>query len=202
MIVGNKQVQEVMRQYVQTVKASGVVTAPFMIFHGPDYVGKSSFALDLAQELVGPFGYSDILHIKDMSHVIGKKHTLKVEQGDDIEYDNGLKYEDLGAREIREWMAKTAANEYKVLILENIERMTVSAANAFLKYFEEPFAKTLIIATTRNKSEILETIISRALLVAFSYVSDEEVKTLLQREYPDTPEPKLHALVDLAAGRP
>lgn len=80
MIVGNKQVQEVMRQYVQTVKTSGVVTAPFVIFHGPDHVGKSSFALDLAQELVGPFGYSDILHIKDMSQVMGKKHALKVEQ--------------------------------------------------------------------------------------------------------------------------
>lgn len=99
-------------------------------------------------------------------------------------------------------MAKTAASEYKVLILENIERMTISAANAFLKYFEEPFAKTLIIATTRNKSEILDTIISRALLVSFTYVSDGDVKALLQREYPDTPEPKLHALVDLAAGRP
>lgn len=127
---------------------------------------------------------------------------MKVEQGDDIEIDGGQKYEDLGAREIREWMSKTAMGEYKVLILENIERMTTSAANAFLKYFEEPFPKTLIITTTRNKSEVMDTILSRALLIAFTYVSDEEVKQLLQREYPDTPEPKLRALVDLAAGRP
>ncbi len=91
------------------------------------------------------------MHIKDMSQIIGKKHALKVEQGDNIEYDNGQIYEDLGAREVREWMAKSAIGEFKVLILENIERMTVSASNAFLKYFEEPFPKTLIIATTRNK---------------------------------------------------
>lgn len=70
MILGNKHVQDVMRQYVQTVKATGKVTAPFIIFHGPDHVGKSSFAVDLAQDLVGPFGYGDILHIRDLSHVL------------------------------------------------------------------------------------------------------------------------------------
>lgn len=202
MIVGNKHVQDIMRQYIQNVKATGKVTTPFIVFHGPDHVWKSSFALDLAQDLVGPFGYSDILHIKDFSQIIGKKHTLKVEQWEDIEYDVGQKYEDLGAREIREWMAKTSAGEYKVLILENIERMTISAANAFLKYFEEPFPKTLIIATTRNKSEIMDTVISRGLLIAFTYVSDDEVKKLLIDAYPETSDSKLQALVDLAAGRP
>lgn len=202
MVVGNKHVQDVMREYIQNVKAAGVVSAPFIIFHGPDYIGKSTFALELAQDLVWPFGYGDILHIKDLSQVTWKKHTLKVEAGDDIELENGQKYEDLGAREIREWMSKTAMGEYKVLILENIERMTSSAANAFLKYFEEPFAKTLIIATTRNKSEMMETILSRALLIAFTYVSDAEVKALFQNAYPDTTEAKLNALVDLAAWRP
>ena len=194
--------QGLMHEYIQNIKASGIVSAPFMIFHGPDYIGKSSFAVEIAQDLVGPFGYGDILHIKDLSHVTGKKHTLKVEAGDDIELDGGHKYEDLGAREIREWMSKTAMGEYKVLILENIERMTTSAANAFLKYFEEPFPKTLIIATTRNKSEIMDTILSRALLIAFTYVSDDEVKILFQKSFPETVDAKLHALVDLAAGRP
>lgn len=99
-------------------------------------------------------------------------------------------------------MSKSAIGEYKVLILENIERMTTSAANAFLKYFEEPFPKTLIIATTRNKSEIMDTIISRALLIAFNYVSDEDVKKLFQETYTDITDAKLNALVDLAAGRP
>lgn len=201
MIVGNHTVQETMRGYIQTIKSAGVVSAPFIIFHGPDHVGKSSLAQEMAHELVGPFGYSDVLVIKDMSQVLGKRHTLKVEAGDNIEYDNQI-YEDLGAREIREWMSKTSASEYKVLILENIERMTVSAANAFLKYFEEPFAKTLILATTRNKSEIMDTILSRALLIAFNYVSDEEVSELLSNTYTDLTDAKLHALVDLAAGRP
>ena len=137
-----------------------------------------------------------------MSLALGKKHILKVEQGDDIEYDNGQIYEDLGAREIRDRMSKTALSEYKVLILENIERMNISAANAFLKYFEEPFPKTLIVATTRNKDEVLDTIISRALLIAFNYVKDEEVHQLLTHMFPDTPEAKVNALVDLAAGRP
>ena len=96
-------------------------------------------------------------------------------------------------------MAKSAAGEYKVVILENIERMTTSAANAFLKYFEEPFPKTLIIATTRNKTELLETIQSRALLIAFTYVPDKAVKKLLIKTYPDLDDTKAEALIDLAA---
>lgn len=119
MIVGNKNVQEIMHNYIQRVKSTGVVSAPFVLFHGPEHVGKSSLAVELAHELVGPFGHQDILHIKDLSHVLGKKHALKVEAGDDIEYDSQV-YQDLGAREIREWMSKSAIGEYKVLILENI----------------------------------------------------------------------------------
>ncbi len=202
MIVGNQSVQEMMHAFIEKIKSAKAVSAPFVIFHGPEHVGKSTLALELAQELVWPFGQSDILHIKDLSHVTGKKHTLKVEAGDDIELDNGSKYEDLGAREIREWMAKSAIGEYKVLILENIERMTASAANAFLKYFEEPYPRTLIIATTRNKGELLDTIVSRALLIAFNYVKDNEVDKLFEKKYPEIPETKRQALVDLAGWSP
>lgn len=202
MIVGNQSVQDMMHTLIQKIKETRVVSAPFVIFHGPEHIGKSSFALELAQELVGPFGYGDILHIKDLSQVIGKKHALKVEAGDDIEIDGSQTYEDLGAREIREWMAKTSVGEYKVLILENIERMTPSAANAFLKYFEEPYPRTLILATTRNRGELLDTIVSRALLIAFNYVKDDEVERLFQKKYPDMLPTKLHALVDLAGGSP
>ena len=41
-----------MRDYIQKVKSTGVVSAPFVLFHGPENVGKSHFALDIAQELV------------------------------------------------------------------------------------------------------------------------------------------------------
>lgn len=202
MIVGNRKVQKMMRQYIDSIRETGKITAPFLVFHGPDYIGKSTFAQELAQQLTGEFVYNDILFVRDLSQLTGKKHTLKIEAGDDITLENGQTYEDIGAREIREWMAKSSAGSYKVLILENIERMTPSAANAFLKYFEEPFPGTLIIATTKNKSELLDTIVSRALLIAFDYVSDEEVKELLQETYPDTTDARIQALVDLAAGRP
>ena len=48
----------------------------------------------------------------------------------------------------------------------------------------------------------MDTIASRALLIAFNYVLDEEVKNLFASSFPDVTDIKLNALVDLAAGRP
>ena len=79
MVIGNEEVQRILHEYIQNVQSTGVVSAPFVIFHGPDHIGKSTVARELADELVGVFGRNDILHIKDLSQVTGKKHALKVE---------------------------------------------------------------------------------------------------------------------------
>lgn len=63
----------------------------------------------------------------------------------------------------------------KVVLLENIERMTIGAANAFLKTCEEPLANRIIIATTSNPSALLDTIISRAVLVKFNPLLVEDL---------------------------
>jgi DNA polymerase-3 subunit delta' len=61
------------------------------------------------------------------------------------------------------------------VLLENIERMTPEATNAFLKSCEEPLARRIIIATTGNKTKILETILSRAIALPFVELSQEEM---------------------------
>ncbi|WP_448213002.1 AAA family ATPase [Colwellia sp. MEBiC06753] len=49
----------------------------------------------------------------------------------------------------------------KVVLLNNIERMTVAAANALLKTLEEPSVGNILILTTENIDLLLPTIISR-----------------------------------------
>jgi DNA polymerase-3 subunit delta' len=63
----------------------------------------------------------------------------------------------------------------KIVLLENIERMNRSSANAFLKNCEEPLKNKLIIATTSHPSSLLETIISRAIMIRFKEVNDDEI---------------------------
>ncbi len=56
--------------------------------------------------------------------------------------------------------------------------MNVSAANAFLKTCEEPLPHRIIIASTSNINQLLDTIISRAVVVKFQPVSYESLVQL------------------------
>jgi DNA polymerase-3 subunit delta' len=58
--------------------------------------------------------------------------------------------------------------EYKVAIVEAVDRLNVQAANAFLKTLEEPPAKCVFILLTTEPQRILETIISRCLRLNFA----------------------------------
>ena len=91
----------------------------------------------------------------------------------------------------------------KVVLIENIERIVPAAANAFLKTCEEPLAGRLIIATTSHRSQLLDTIISRALVVHFDEVSQEELLQFAGDQNMFSTYPELKELVcDMALGKP
>lgn len=66
----------------------------------------------------------------------------------------------------------------KVLIIDQAEKMTVSAANSLLKFIEEPDGQTYIFLLTENSEKILPTIRSRCQLVHFHAPS----KAVIQNE--------------------
>lgn len=55
--------------------------------------------------------------------------------------------------------------EYKVYILGNAQSMNLSAQNALLKVLEEPPAYAVFILTVTNKSAMLETVLSRSVVL-------------------------------------
>ena len=69
--------------------------------------------------------------------------------------------------------------------MENIGRMTIGAMNALLKTLEEPLPGRLIVATTTNKEQLLDTILSRAFIVSFQTSSLAEIEQYLQKWYPE-----------------
>ncbi|USN54348.1 MAG: hypothetical protein H6765_07395 [Candidatus Peribacteria bacterium] len=81
-------------------------------------------------------------------------------------------------------MALAPAGEYKVVFLENIERMNASAANAFLKTLEEPLPNRLLVATTANKESLLDTIISRAFVIEFGALTHQQIVQYIQDRHP------------------
>lgn len=60
---------------------------------------------------------------------------------------------------------------FQIFFIENISRMTTQAANACLKFFEEPWEWNIIILTNASESWILETILSRVQTLKISQFS-------------------------------
>lgn len=74
--------------------------------------------------------------------------------------------------QIRELHEKAAYKSYdgngQVFIISNADSMNVQAANAFLKFLEEPKDGVTIIMTGRSKNALLETVRSRVQVIEFS----------------------------------
>jgi DNA polymerase III delta prime subunit len=128
---------------------------------------------------LGQYFANDFLYIKDFSIQLKKQHNIKVEEDRKETYKtllNEFNYKDIGTREINLRLQQSSAGKNKILLIENIERMTISAINAFLKACEEPLPNRIIIATTTNKSQILDTVISRAITIDASQYNNAQNK--------------------------
>lgn len=179
----------------------------FLIISWPQHIGKSSIVIDLLKEKMGNYFITDTLQIKDFSEQLGKKHNLKLKTVITSETFKTLikdyNYQDIGIRDINNRLQQSAIGKYKVVFLENIERMIWEASNAFLKTCEEPLPKRLIIATTSNSTQLLETILSRALTIKFNGLLDKELSEWMENNTIFDTNPELKQLViNMAMGKP
>lgn len=89
-----------------------------------------------------------------------------------------------------------------MVIIENLQRMTNSAMNAFLKTCEEPLSNRYILATAEHESWILPTILSRAMVIKFSALSDAEMKEYVDENYQNIPADEVKLLIKLSMWSP
>ena len=84
----------------------------------------------------------------------------------------------IGIEQVLTWQQKVYLKHYegnyKVFIVEQADSLTLPAANGLLKVIEEPPERTIIILCAQNAEGILPTIQSRAQLVYFPYLSEED----------------------------
>ncbi len=157
---------------------------------------------------MGNYFVTDVLQIKDFSEQLEKKkHNIKIEFKPTSETAKILvkeyNYEDIGVREINKRLQQSAIGKNKIVFIENIERMTKDAPHAFLKTCEEPLPKRLIIATTSNATQLLETILSRALTIKFNELSDTELSERMESNNMFSNNKELKQLViNMAMGKP
>jgi len=191
-----------------------------LLFYGPDGIGKKQTALAFAKALncedflareqgtacgVCPscqavakgthpdvtlvdFAYQARLELK--KDVSAKNYEEELEK-------QLLKQQHLSIDTIRDITAKAQqksfANGWKVLIIDQAQTMQSAAANALLKFIEEPPAKTLWILITNKREAMLSTIRSRCQPVPFAPLGEADLNTILTRNYPDLEYPDLSA---------
>ncbi|PIZ75456.1 hypothetical protein COY05_03785 [Candidatus Peregrinibacteria bacterium CG_4_10_14_0_2_um_filter_38_24] len=145
---------------------------------GPNSVGKNTVAKKMAGILQCS---NDFCHACPICSQVEKGgHLDTIEMIDDKE---SIKIDDV--RKIIERCNMTRQANYKIFLIQTIERMTVDAANSFLKMLEEPPERTIFILTTNNIRAVLPTIISRVRVMNFAAVSAGYLEKKLRELYPD-----------------
>lgn len=187
-----------------TIQREQHVMHPFVLLYGEKWLGKMTLAKYYAELLLQWFVQNDLLMLQDFSSILGKSHPLRVSFTKNELSDTLYKhhsYDDKGVRQIQERLVRSPLWSYKIVIIENLERVTISWANALLKLLEEPGENRLFIATTNSLTSLLDTIRSRALLLAVQPVDDLQLNQVIQNQFPSLPKEDTSLILQLAQGR-
>ena len=169
MIIWNEQASQTLKKYINNVIETWKWTQ-FFLLTWPNWIWKISHAKAIIEEILWPYMYSDCLFVQDFEPFTGKYHTIPVQLPDETQHEN------YGAREMNEWLLNSSFSWKRFLLIENIQRMSNSAINAFLKSAEEPLAGRFIIATVPHISMVLDTIRSRSITIPFNTLNNDEMQ--------------------------
>ena len=164
------------------------------LFTGAPGVGKKTFARRLAQSLLCEAPHEHVLgydgtcsscrlfasseaarHPDFLEHV----GTLKI--GDSDAAMGFYEGEELTARDlVRQLSMQSYSGGMRVLLLGDIDFATHHAANALLKFFEEPPRGVVLLLTTSAPGRLLTTIRSRLIEIRFPTLSQAQVRDVLK----------------------
>jgi DNA polymerase III subunit delta' len=181
---------------------------------GPQGVGKASFAQAAARWLLadaaGPAVPKDRLDVPDEHRVAS---LLDAGSHPDFKLLQRLpkaSSEDLArsitvdqVRGLQPLFATTPSlSPRRIVVIDAIDDMERSGANALLKNLEEPPAGTIFLLVSHAPGRLLPTIRSRCRLLRFGPLEDDAVRVVLRRVLPETEEQELESLVRIAEGVP
>ena len=87
----------------------------------------------------------------------------------------------------------------RIIIIEDAEKMTIEAQNAFLKLLEEPPTDTVIIMSINNVKSVLPTVQSRTQKIVLKQLEEQEIVDYFKAKgYPDN---EIKYAYNLAEGR-
>lgn len=164
------------------------------ILSGPKGVGKASTAFRLAEFLfakeaeTGLFG-DETLKINDEDPDVklvraGSHPDLMVVEADTTKATAAITVDQI--RSIIPFLAHTPSRGgWRVVIIDALDEMNISGANAMLKTLEEPPEKAIILIINHGAKPVLPTIRSRAQFIRFNPLGHEDTRQIISRNFLD-----------------
>ena len=157
------------------------------IFHGQEGIGKRSFANILSNQIlqlkhknnnfnIDTNFQSKLFQQKQENLILNNTHPdlfiIENEVNKSIKIDK--------VRELKNFLSQTPSiSEYKIIIIDPIEALTINATNTLLKSLEETNHNTYIFLISHNLKNVLQTIQSRVFKFYFNPISKDQFISLL-----------------------
>ena len=139
------------------------------LFVGPEHVGRTTVALKIIRSLLSDTAGTietnpDIQIIECLvNEKTGKTRSL-------------ISVEQIRALRIR--MSSSAfGDSWRIVWIEEADRLSISASNALLKILEEPGTRTLFLLRAPHTESVVATIASRCQVIRFASVSRKVIET-------------------------
>jgi len=180
-IIGQEQIKEHFRKSLETGKLSHAYIINGEKASGKEFIA-NLFAMALQCQGEGQ---------KPCGQCQSCKQTLSGNQPDIIkvahEKPNTIGVDDVRSQINNDIAIKPYSSPYKIYIMNEAEKMTPQAQNALLKTLEEPPEYGVIFLLTTNVNSMLQTILSRCVVLNMKPVRDEVMREYLmgQLKVPD-----------------
>ena len=182
---------------------------------GPKGVGKASFARFAAKRVLAdaagpPVGLPGIETADDhpMAKLVDAGSHPDMRWLERIENPKaktpGTLYRDIivaQVRELGEFMGMTAAlSPWRVAVIDTVDELEKSGANALLKMLEEPPANTLFFLVSHAPGRLLPTIRSRCRRLDFQKLDDDAMTSVLATHAPQLKDAERRRIIAMSFG--
>lgn len=185
--------QERVKRILNGIYTTGNVANGY-IFAGPEQCGKTTAAKE----------FITILNCTGSTPPCGTCPSCqKIKEGKNVDFyqltvENSVKIEQI--RELKKYVQYGAyESKYLAVIIPQTEKMTIEAANSFLKLLEEPPSGVFFILETSNLNQLPKTIFSRCQVINFNQLNNESLSMILNRKY-QLAQPTLDQAIKLSGG--
>jgi len=194
--------------------------SPAYLFSGPEGVGRKKTAKVFIKALLDKNfnkegikrkiennNHPDLLWIEPSYLIQGKSISQEKAKSENISIKSPPQIRSSQIKEIIEFLGKKPLeSERSIVIIEDMERMNESAANALLKTLEEPNTGLFILITQRPE-KLLPRIRSRCQIVPFIRLSDHHVNNIIKtlevvKEKNNIPNDAMKELIAFSSGSP